>query len=164
VIYRSEAVRATGAFDEGLVTAEDVDFHQRMQAAGWTLRTAPGLMVLHHKRPTPKGLFRQLRRYAEGRVQLGRKWPEGLRPGHAALGWIGVIGWIVLLAMLVAMPGVTLGLMLAGWAALALVASLDGMEMRGALLVPAAAIVVVTGWSAGYLRERFAPMPEAYGR
>lgn len=164
VIYRAEAVQDVGAFDEGLVTAEDVDFHQRMNAAGWRLRVAPGLMVLHHKRPTAKGLFRQLRRYAEGRVQLGRKWPDALRLGHAALAWLGPVAWLAFALVLVAAPQVTLAAVAAGWVLMAFFAHMDGMSPRAAILTPLAAAVVATGWSVGYLRERFAPMPEACGR
>ena len=62
VIDRTDAVRGIGEFDEQLVTAEDVDFHIRLRLDGLRLKTAPGLFVWHHKRPTVRGLFKQMRR------------------------------------------------------------------------------------------------------
>ena len=164
VIYRTEAVRETGAFDEALVTAEDVDFHQRILAQGKRLRTAPGLFVWHHKRPTVRGLFRQLRRYAEGRVQLGRKWPHAVGIAHLALGWgVPVVALVGL--TWAAMAPLSLGIaVLAGWTLLAAQARRDGLAIGASLLVPAATLVVAGGWSFGFLKERFRPVPGAHGR
>jgi len=164
VIYKRTAVRAAGPFDERLVTAEDVDFHQRLLNSGQRLRTAPGLFVWHHKRPTLRGLFHQLRRYAEGRLQLGRKWPAALGWAHVVLGWampviiMGALLWAMLAPLLLVVVTAV------SWAAVTSLALRDGLSMKAALLVPAAALVVSAGWSTGYLKERFRPMPSAYGR
>ncbi len=164
VIYRAGDWREIGLFDEGLVTAEDVDLHLRLRGAGKRLRAAEDLFVWHHKRPTVRGLFRQLRRYAEGRVQLGRKWPDALRAGHKALGWAAPVLFLAGLAGLVLFPWLTVSAALVGWLALSGVALAGGERVSSALLVPAAALVVVAGWSWGYLKETFRPMPSAYGR
>lgn len=160
VIYRTETARKIGAFDEKLVTAEDVDFHLRLKLEGKRLRTAPGLFVWHHKRPTLRGLFKQLRRYAEGRVQLGRKWPGEVRRAHHLLGWslpLMAAGFVLTpLSFLIAA-----GLMAAG---LAFAAHRSGLSLAASVLTPAALLVVATGWSMGYLKETFAPMKSAYGR
>ncbi|MEO0774894.1 MAG: glycosyltransferase [Pseudomonadota bacterium] len=160
VIYRAEAVRRNGAFDEALVTAEDVDYHLRLKLDGKRLRTAPGLFVWHHKRPTVRGLFKQLRRYAEGRVQLGRKWPGNVSRAHHLLGWS-----LPLMAIgLVLSPLSFLIVALLTAAGLSFVAHRAGLSMAAALLTPAAFMVIAAGWSIGYLKETFTPMKSAYGR
>lgn len=160
VIYRTEAARKNGSFDEKLVTAEDVDFHIRLKLEGNRLRTAPGLFVWHHKRPTVRGLFKQLRRYAEGRVQLGRKWPGNVRKAHHILGCflpLMIAGFALspvsfLIAGLLAATG------------LIFAAHRAGLSLPAAVLTPAAFFVIAAGWSTGYLKETFAPMKSAYGR
>ncbi len=160
VIYRTEAARKNGVFDEKLVTAEDVDFHLRLKLDGKRLRTAPGLFVWHHKRPTVRGLFKQLRRYAEGRVQLGRKWPGELRRAHHLLGW----SLPIMAASLVVSPLSFLIAALLTAAGLVFAARRAGLSLPASILTPAALLVVAAGWSTGYLKETIAPMKSAYGR
>lgn len=160
VIYRRDVTRKVGAFDEGLVTAEDVDFHLRLKAEGQRLRTAPGLFVWHHKRPTVRGLFKQLRRYAEGRVQLGRKWPGAVRRTHHVLGLSMPL--MVLGFALSPLSFAIVVMLIAG--GLALAAHRSGLSPRGALLTPLTFLVIAAGWSTGYLKEQLLPMKSAYGR
>lgn len=163
VIYRAEAARRIGDFDEALVTAEDVDFHLRLRSEGLRLRTAPGFFVWHHKRPTVRGLFKQLRRYAEGRVQLGRKWRGSVRPAHHLLGWALPLmagGTVLGLAL---SPALFFGMVALGAVALIAAALKGGLSWSAACLTPAALFVVAAGWSIGYLKERFTPMASAYG-
>lgn len=160
VFYRTNTARKIGRFDEKLVTAEDVDFHLRLRLEGQRLRTARGLYVWHHKRPTLRGLFKQLRRYAEGRVQLGRKWPGNISKAHYALGW----SLPVMALGLILSP---LSFMIAGLlasAGLIFAAHRSGLSWPAAILTPAALLVVAAGWSTGFLKETFAPMPHAFGR
>ena len=85
--YRADAYRAVAPFDDRLVTAEDVELHLRMRASGHRLKTSPALTVWHDKRPTPKGVFRQLRRFAEGRINSPASSPR--RCGHSTGCWDG---------------------------------------------------------------------------
>jgi cellulose synthase/poly-beta-1,6-N-acetylglucosamine synthase-like glycosyltransferase len=163
--YRTDAFRAVGRFDEDLITAEDVELHYRLRARGLRLKTSTELFVWHDKRPSPRGLFRQMRRFAEGRVQLSRKLPETLRPLHRLLGLsvpIGVVAAAVIIALfpLWALPAAALTL----WVLLAASALADRSRVTAALLVGPALAVVILGWSYGYLKERLFPMTSTAGR
>lgn len=156
VIYRTQAVRDTGLFDENLITAEDVDFHRRIRAKGMRLKSAPGVTVTHHKRPTVSRLFHQLRRYSQGRVQLGRKWTAAVRPGHIALGWsLPVLLSVTPVWLAVAPLSLLVAVSLCG-AAIAAFAHVEGLRPRAALLAPIACVVVAAGWSIGYLETQLA--------
>src|SRR5690349_18215033 len=163
--YRSDAFRAVGLFDENLITAEDVELHCRVRAMGMRLKTSPELFVWHDKRPTPRGLFRQMRRFAEGRVQLSRKIPHLLRPLHKLMGWSVPVGLAVGAALAATLsPWIVPAIILAGGLLLTIKATLDGERAGAALLDAPALAVVMTGWSFGYLKERFFPMPSTVGR
>lgn len=163
--YRSDAFRAVGLFDENLITAEDVELHCRVRAMGMRLKTSPELFVWHDKRPTPRGLFRQMRRFAEGRVQLARKIPHLLRPLHRLMGWSAPVGLACAAGLAVAVsPWAVPGAILACSLLLSAKAVIDGERIAAALLVGPALAVVMLGWSFGYLKERIAPMPSTVGR
>lgn len=163
--YRSTAFQTVGPFDEKLVTAEDVELHRRVRGMGMRLKTSPELFVWHDKRPTPGGLFRQMRRFAEGRVQLSRKMPDTLRPLHRVMGWSGPLAWIVSAAMLAFLPLWSLpAAALAASLLLAGKAIADKERASAALLVGPALGVVMAGWSCGYWKERLFPMSSTVGR
>lgn len=163
--YRTAAYRAVGDFDEGLITAEDVDLHARMRARDMHLLASTSLFVWHDKRPTPRGLFRQLRRFAEGRVQLSRKMAHLLRPLHKLAGWALPVAALLVIGSLVTGLGTWLvSLGLAAAAVLCAKALWDGERAGVALAVPLALALAVTGWSVGYLKEKFFPMPSTVGR
>ena len=163
--YRVDAFRAVGPYNESLVTAEDVEWHRRVRAMGMRLKTSPDFFVWHDKRPTPAGLFRQMRRFAEGRIQLSRTMPEALRPLHRVIGWSAPFGLLAAGAVAAFLPWWTIPLAaMVIWLMLAVNARTDGEpNLASVLLAPALAVVVV-GWSYGYLKERFFPMPSTVGR
>lgn len=163
--YRTEAFYRVGPFDERLITAEDVDFHARLRATGLRLKAAPELFVWHDKRPTARGLFRQMRRFAEGRVQLSRKTPKTLRPLHRLMGWSSVIGIVVCVTVIATLPFWVLpAAIVAAWLLLVTKALIDREDPAVVLLVAPAMTVVMLGWSYGYLKERFIPMVSTVGR
>ena len=163
--YRTEVYRSVAPFDAGLVTAEDVELHIRMRADGHRMKTSTALFVWHDKRPTPSGVFRQLRRFGEGRVQLARKFPQTLRPLHRLMGWALPISLIAAATAFATLP-LTVIAAVAAVPYLAVVAKalIDGENFAAALLTPAALLVMMIGWSIGYLKERFFPMPSTVGR
>lgn len=53
LLFRSEAYRAIGGFDEGyFLYIEDVDICSRLRLAGWRLRQCPAASVIHDARNT----------------------------------------------------------------------------------------------------------------
>lgn len=162
--YRASAFREIGEFDAKLVTAEDVDFNQRLSDRGWALRAKTSLMVWHDKRPSPKGLFRQLRRFAEGRIQLSRKLPGSLRTLHKLAGWLVLPSSFVALAALLIWPAQVLGLLTLVWIACAVKALADKEGISTALLILPALTVMLLAWSFGYWKEQLFPMGSTTGR
>lgn len=163
--YRTAAYRTVGDFDEGLITAEDVDLHARMRARDMDLLASPSLFVWHDKRPTPRGLFRQMRRFAEGRVQLSRKMTHLLRPLHRLAGWaLPVATLLVIVALAMGLGAWLLAFGLAATAVLFAKSLWDQEQAGVALAVPFALALAVSGWSVGYIKETFFPMPSTVGR
>jgi cellulose synthase/poly-beta-1,6-N-acetylglucosamine synthase-like glycosyltransferase len=132
---------------------------------GMRLKTSPQLFVWHDKRPTPLGLFRQMRRFAEGRVQLSRKMPDTLRPLHRLMGWSVPLASLVAAGAVATLPTwVILVVVLGAWLLLASTALADRETLGAAVLVAPAMAIVMLGWSYGYLKERFFPMASTVGR
>ena len=91
IAYRRRVFDRVGTFDESFDAAEDVEFNQRVAAAGLTCYFTPRVAVHYHPRATLPGLFRQMTRYGRGRVRLARKHPvtrslKSLLPGLFLLG------------------------------------------------------------------------------
>ncbi len=164
VAYRRAAWQAARPFDTTFVTAEDTELHLRMFKAGQRMIFAPGFFAWHHKRTTLRGLFRQMRRFAEGRVQLARKTAESVGPLHRLLGWslpLGAIGLAICLALSPGLILIAASLAAVGFTGAAL---LTGERLDAALLTPVAAVIVTAGWSTGWIKETIAPMKSTAGR
>jgi GT2 family glycosyltransferase len=164
-LYSARALRAVGPIDERLTTAEDVAMHHEIRRRGWELRLCPELAAEHHKRDSVLGFFRQMQRFAIGRVQLWRRWPGALSMLHWLAGAIGVAGPV--LAAVLCINGIVSGMMLVGLAALAaaltsmLVALRQGEQLRVALLFPVTLAVFIAGWSSGLWSELLIPSRDA---
>lgn len=160
-LYSAQALRAVGPIDERLTTAEDVAMHHEMRQRGWELRLCPELAAEHHKRDSVGGFFRQMQRFAIGRVQLSRRWSGALSPLHWLAASIGPLG--ILVAGGLCLNGLVEGLIMT--ALLAMAAALIGIfiglrqgERLGvALLLPVALAVFCAGWSSGFWSELVIP-------
>lgn len=162
-MYRREVFDAVGYVDERFDACEDVEFNYRVEQAGLTAYMSPELSVLYYPRETFGGLFRQMRRYGEGRCRLWRKHPETLSlntlvpPVFAA----AVLAACCLIAAVLAglLPGWTLwvaALVLGPYAALVAVqtaATCHGAGWRYAAYLPGIFFVVHFGLGLGFLRE-----------
>jgi GT2 family glycosyltransferase len=74
---RKSCLEAVGGFDPTFqVAGDDVDLCWRLQKWGWTLGFAPGAMVLHHRRNTIRGYWKQQRGYGKAEALLESKWPD----------------------------------------------------------------------------------------
>lgn len=155
VMYRAEVMKEAGPHCEELITGEDVDMNMRIIGKGYRLVYAPDLLVWHNKRDKPLRFFHQIRRFAIGRVQLGRRHKGAVRPLHtfmavaAPLALIGggavAVGYTVyFVAILFAAIA---GLFSAGFAS-------SGSLRVAFLCVPVTAIFAVA-WSVGYISGIF---------
>ena len=74
---RKSCLEAVGGFDPTFrVAGDDVDVCWRLQERGWTLGFSPGAMVLHHRRHTIRGYWKQQIGYGKAEALLESKWPE----------------------------------------------------------------------------------------
>lgn len=81
IVYKKKVFDKVGFFDEGMVTAEDIDFNYRCIQNGFTIEYNPKMKVFHYHRSTFGGFAKQSFWNGYGRRQLNDKHPE-LRKLH----------------------------------------------------------------------------------
>ena len=154
-VYRTDAVRRIGGWDEQLTVNEDVDFDHRLIAAGWTIGYEPAMRVRWDVRERMGDLFAQYRRYGRGKAGMVRKnGPPAVRLRHlvppVAVG--GGVGLLV--------GGIVKRWLLAGflpYLASVFVASTVAWRRRAAMdrtsapALPAAFLVIHVGWGLGFV-------------
>lgn len=75
--FRREALAAVNGFDAQYRRAgDDVDVCWRLQQAGYWITFAPGAVVWHHRRQTPRSFLRQQAGYGEAEALLRFKHPD----------------------------------------------------------------------------------------
>jgi cellulose synthase/poly-beta-1,6-N-acetylglucosamine synthase-like glycosyltransferase len=153
VIYRVSAINEAGLiYDEELITAEDVDMNIRILNKGYRLMYRSDLIAWHNKRDRPLQFFHQIRRFAIGRVQVGRSHKEAVRPLHTFMGFFAP------LVLIIGVSAVTAGyisyaivVLLAAIATLFLAGFVSSGSLRVALLCLPVSVIFVLGWSVGYI-------------
>ncbi len=89
--FRREALDAINGFDSQFLRAgDDVDVCWRLQQAGRWITFAPGAVVWHHRRQTPRSYLRQQAGYGEAEALLRFKHPEKFN-GRGGWKWRGVL-------------------------------------------------------------------------
>ncbi len=93
-VFRADAVRAVGGWDERLAVNEDVDLDLRLLAGGHRIRFDPEMVINWRIRETLRDFGRQYRRYGRGKAAMVRKnGPAAVRPRHlAAPGLVLLLG------------------------------------------------------------------------
>lgn len=89
--FRRAALEGINGFDPQFLRAgDDVDVCWRLQQAGGWITFAPGAVVWHHRRQTPRSYFRQQSGYGEAEALLRFKHPEKFN-GRGGWKWRGVL-------------------------------------------------------------------------
>lgn len=89
--YRRGPLEAINGFDPQFLRAgDDVDVCWRLQQAGGWITFAPGAVVWHHRRQTPRSYLRQQSGYGEAEALLRFKHPEKFN-GRGGWKWRGVL-------------------------------------------------------------------------
>ncbi len=151
MFYRREALEQVMPIVETLVTGEDVELGFRLRELGLRLYAVPDVAVWHHKRPTPRRFFRQMRRFAIGRLQVGRRRRGALRTAHVAAG-------LALPVALLLLP-LTIALALPSALIIAAAALWRTRSLSVALWAPVVLAGGLAAWSAGFLGEWLRPTP-----
>ncbi len=78
VAYSRKVFAEVGLFDQDFDACEDVDFNERVHAAGLTCYFTPTVKIVYEPRASFRALFYQLGRYGSGRAKLACKHPRSL--------------------------------------------------------------------------------------
>ena len=156
-IYKKDALEKVMPIDETLLTCDDTELNQRLIDKGYKLLYTPDVFVWHYRRPNPKRLFRQMSRYAIGRLQVGKKDRRMINSVHIMVG----LALPAVLAVLI-FSSMLFMLLLAGYLLLVLIFSIRALQKTGSaqvsLLVPVVISIILVGWSTGFMREVVFPI------
>jgi GT2 family glycosyltransferase len=78
VAYARSVFHTIGLFDQEFDACEDVEFNERVHAAGLTCYFTPAVRIVYEPRGSFRALFYQLGRYGGGRAKLACKHPKSL--------------------------------------------------------------------------------------
>lgn len=166
-IYRKEALKKVMPQDEMLLTCDDTEMNKRIIDMGYKLLYTPDVYVWHHRRANFKGLFRQMYRYAIGRLQLGKKHAGTLNLVHIFTGislpiYIGIAillwrfnqGYFFLYNLLI-----FLFLFL-----FFIYSCKKTKSLKQSFYVPFIILIIDIAWSLGFLRELIFPLKNMEGK
>jgi len=146
--------------DETLVTGDDVELCLRVRQAGYHLLLVPDIPLWHNKRPTPRGVFRQMYRYAIGRLQVGRLHRPLLRPMHILVGLFVPISILGILAFMLWWPKALPMLFMLLVSILLIIGVVASIRRSAAPVIfwlPIVLLIMPTAWSLGFMREFLFP-------
>lgn len=157
VAYSRTVFQRVGLFDEAFDACEDVEFNQRVDAAGLTCYFTPTVKVVYHPRSSWRALYYQLGRYGRGRARLAFKTPASLTlPALVPPVWAA---WVVLgglLALVVPYLGWLWAASLGLYAAVLLGAAAvlgRGRPLGVSARIPSVIVGIHFGFAWGFLRE-----------
>lgn len=160
MIFKREALQKVLPLDERLIEAEDYVMNQKIRKLGYKLFYTPDTVVWHYRRPSPKQLFKQMYRYAIGRLRIGKIDRKNINLMHILVG----LGLPLLAGLLIGLTIInkTLAalLLLAAFLFLMVyffIALFQKKSFKTALLSPAVIVIIFCGWSSGFLKELFSP-------
>lgn len=162
-IYKKDALEKVMPIDETLLTCDDTELNQRLIDKGYKLLYTPDVFVWHYRRPNPKRLFRQMYRYAVGRLQVGKKDRRMINSVHIMVGLAlpAVLAVFIFSSMLFM-------LLLAGYLVLVFIFSVRALQKTGSVqvsvMVPVVISIILAGWSTGFMRELIFPLKGGDGK
>jgi glycosyltransferase involved in cell wall biosynthesis len=164
-IYRRSALEQVMPLDETLLTAEDVWLNSMLRRLGFHLLVARNMILWHHRRSHPRGFVRQMYRFAIGRLQVGRRSRQLLRPLHVLAGAsIPLVAAGVVFAFLGGFLGLAGILVLLAAVGTSLFGVLDTGSLAAGCYVPLVLGLFLASWSSGFLRELFFPLKRVDGK
>lgn len=162
-IYKKTALDNVMPIDESLLTCDDTELNRRLIDKGYTLLYTPDVFVWHYRRPNPRRLFKQMYRYAIGRLQVGKRDKRMINFIHIMAG----LTLPIVLLILTILPSLFLLLllfylfMLSYFSILALVKTKSFII---SLYIPMVISIILFAWSSGFLRELIFPIKKTVGK
>lgn len=147
--------RTVGGYCAAMHCNEDAELDHRLGQAGGRIWLEPAAAIAYYPRRTPGALWRQYRRYGEGRARNVARHQMRLKPRQAIPLLVPVALALLPLAIwhpVFALPALAWGLAVGG------AGLLVGARAGGgcALFAGMAAMVMHAAWGFGYLKERVA--------
>lgn len=143
--------------DESLLTCDDTELNQRLVDNGYKLLYTPDEFVYHYRRPNPKRLFKQMYRYAIGRLQVGKRDRRMINPMHILTGLALPAGFVIFIFSLSIFVSVLFLyiLLLMLYAGVTLIKT---GSIKVSLYVPVVISIILCSWSVGFIRELIFPL------
>lgn len=156
-IYKREVLEKTMPVDESLLTCDDTELNQRIIDEGYDLLYTPDVYVWHYRRPSPRKLWRQMYRYAIGRLQVGKRNWRMINIVHILVG----VSLPVSVSLLIFSPRLFLFL-LSIYLVMVFAYSIKGYlkigSLKAALWIAPVISIILFSWSCGFMRELFFPL------
>jgi succinoglycan biosynthesis protein ExoA len=151
--FSRRALRAIGGYDTQMVANEDVDLSWRLRDGGYKLWIAGDIPVGYIARDTPGALWKQFRRYGQGRVLLMERHRGAFKARHLPM--VAIVPWTALvIAMTPVLP--LLWLSLVPYAAVLTAATLHALRRTRSpclLWLPVALAVMHFSWGCGFIAQ-----------
>ena len=155
-IYKREALGKVMPTDETLLTGDDVEMNYRLIERGYKILYAPDVIVWHYRRDNPKKLWKQIYRYAIGRLQLAKRHKDAINLIHILFGLAIPIFIFLMIFSFILNPVYPLFLTGAILIALAIFSGLSLVKeksLKVAMSLFLAALIFIFAWSSGFLKE-----------
>jgi GT2 family glycosyltransferase len=152
-VYRGEAIRSVGGYNEALLRTEDDDLNARLREAGHRIHLDPTIRSTYLCRSDLGAIWRQYAGYGYWKVALATVRPGAIRPRHLVPA-VFVIGLAVSVVASIAGRLWILSLAAAAYAVTGLTfAARDAsLGMRARVLFPLVTLAMHAGYGAGSLR------------
>lgn len=166
-IYAKRALEKVMPADETLLTCDDTEINYKLRKKGYKLLYTPDVLVWHYRRDNPKKFWRQIYRYAIGRVQLSRRHKDSINLIHILAGLAMPIFIFLAIFVFILNPIYLLFLMAAILVLMIAFAGLSLIKERSikvAINILLAILIFIFAWSLGFLKELMFPIKEAAGK
>jgi cellulose synthase/poly-beta-1,6-N-acetylglucosamine synthase-like glycosyltransferase len=165
--YRRKVLEKIMPSNETLLTADDVELNRQVRRAGYKLLQVSDVRLWHYRRHTMKNLWRQMYRYAVGRLQVGKFDFHLLNFAHIFTGlFIPIILAVLAIGFILSKTffWAVIAIFIAGLIAAGIMGMLKTKLASAGFYVPLVLVISCFAWSLGFLRELFFPMRKLEGK
>jgi len=166
-IYKASVLKKVMPQDESLLTCDETEMNYRIKDLGYKLLYTPDVFVWHCRRSTAKKLYRQIYRYAIGRLQLGKKREKGMNLVHIVVGFclpIFLLVNIILMRLGRGYVCLFYGAIIFGLFILFLKSVVNNKKIKIGFLSVLSVLIIAVSWSLGYMRELIFPIKDVRGK
>jgi len=162
-IYRKDTLDKVMPINESLLTCDDTELNQRLIDKGYKLLYAPDVFVWHYRRPNSKRLFKQMYRYAIGRLQIGKMDRRMINFIHILIGITLPLSLIIFILspMVFTLVFFLYILFIVLYSGLTIMRT---KSVKVSLWVPVVISIIIVAWSSGFMKELIFPLRDISGK